>query len=188
MESRQEQGHLIETGVCELSKGLFSLLDGEVKEVIKEEKIAENKHVSFEVGSIHKSQFRQFWLEELKYNDWVKQLLKIGYVLPFREAPPLYEEDNNASAQAQMDYVREAVRQWEQQGVVRITKEKPFCVSPLSVVERVLCKGETKLRLCWDGSRCVNQQLEKKKVKLDHLQVALECTKTGDLQAKYDLK
>jgi hypothetical protein len=42
--------------------------------------------------------------------------------------------------------------------------------------------------LCWDGSCCVNQHLEKKKVKLDHLQVALECTRTGDLQAKYDLK
>jgi len=60
MVGRQEQGHLIETSVCELSKGLFPLLHGEVEEVIKEEKIAESKHASFEAGSIHNYSFVNF--------------------------------------------------------------------------------------------------------------------------------
>lgn len=65
---------------------------------------------------------------------------------------------------------------------------KPHCVSPLTVAERQLSDGTVKLRLCWDGSRHINELLDSQKVKLSHLQKALEITRVGDWQTKYDLK
>jgi hypothetical protein len=44
-----------------------------------------------------------------------------------------------------------------------------------------------KRRLCWDGSRFLNALLKVNKVKLAHLQAALEITREGDFQYKYDL-
>lgn len=84
-----------------------------------------------------------------------------------------------------MEFVRETVRKWERQGVV---KQKPQIVSPLSVVERQQAYGTIKKRLCWDGSRCINKLLKKLRVTLAHLQRTLEITEQGDLQTKYDLQ
>ena len=58
---------------------------------------------------------------------------------------------------------------------------------PLTVATRDLPDGTQKLRLCWDGSRCINLLLKEQPVKL-HLQRALEITKKNDFQIKYDLK
>ena len=87
-----------------------------------------------------------------------------------------------------MEFVRETVRKWERQGVVKFMKQKPQIVSPLSVVERQQASGISKKRLCWDGSRCINKLLKKQRVTLAHLQKALEITEQGDLQTKYDLQ
>ena len=73
-------------------------------------------------------------------------------------------------------------------GVIEFTKLKPECVSPLTVAKKTMPDGSKKLRLCWDGSRCVNLALKKQKVTLSHLQKALETTKEGDYQIIYDLK
>ena len=72
--------------------------------------------------------------------------------------------------------------------VVEFVTNKPHCVSPLSVVEKIEPGGKIKRRLCWDGSRCVNLQLQEQKVTLSHLQRALEPTSKGDFQVVYDLK
>ncbi len=164
---------------------LTDLITNDLAQVWNEEKTEQE---TFKAGSIHSPEFRQFWKDELKTDEWVRQTIEIGYVLPLTDLPPAYEEDNNGSARCQMEYVRATVEEWEQQGVIRFVKEKPHCVSPLSVIERISTEGKVKRRLCWDGSRCVNNHLEKSSVKLDHLQIALENTCQGDFQAKYDLK
>ncbi len=87
-----------------------------------------------------------------------------------------------------MDFVAETMEEWISCGIVTKVSEKPLCVSPLSVVEKVDSERKTKRRLCWDGSRHVNTFLEKQTVTLAHLQRALEVTEQNDFQTVYDLK
>ena len=87
-----------------------------------------------------------------------------------------------------MDYVRKSVRELHSLGIVQFTDEKPFCVSPLSIAEKIEPNGNKKLRLVWDGSRCINLILDKQKVTLAHFHRCLEITKEGEYQVVYDLK
>jgi len=152
----------------------------------REDKVEQGE---FKAGGIHKEENVMFWRDVLKADSWVMDTLRGGYVLPFVETPPeSYEEDNNASARQDMEFVRNTVRKWADQGVVKILKEKPNFVSPLTVAARHCIDGSIKKRLCWDGSRCVNKLLAQESVSLSHLQNALELTEKGDLQCKYDLK
>ena len=114
--------------------------------------------------------------------------LENGYVIPFDRQPERYEEDNNKSAKTHYDFVKKTVLEMKEAGIVQFVNDKPFCVSPLTVAEKTGPNGKTKLRLCWDGSRCVNKCLAKTKVTLSHLQRALEMTNKDDFQIKYDLK
>ena len=115
-------------------------------------------------------------------------VLENGYSMPLLGIPPKYEERNNSSARQNMKFVRETVLKMEEQGIVQLVDAKPHCISPLTVVSKVCPSGVKKLRLCWDGSRCVNEYLKEQKVTLAHLQRALELTSPGDFQTKYDLK
>ena len=96
-------------------------------------------------------------------------VLENGYVIPFEKAPIQYEEDNNKSAKINIEFVQKAVLEMKQAGIVKFVEEKPYCVSPLTVAERVEPNGDKKQRLCWDGSRCVNLRLSQQKVTLAHL-------------------
>jgi len=112
-------------------------------------------------------------------------LLK-GYLIPFKENPGPYEERNNKSARDKMTDVRKIVAKMIEQGVVRVTKKKPTCVSPLGLVERVQEDGSVKQRLIWDASRHVNLFIQDQHVRLSHLNKALEITQPGDWQAVFD--
>lgn len=61
-------------------------------------------------------------------------------------------------------------------------------MSPLTVSIKISSNGIAKKRLCLDGSRCINQCIKNQKVKLSHLQRALELTREQDFQIKNDLK
>jgi hypothetical protein len=87
-----------------------------------------------------------------------------------------------------MPYVRDTAEEWAKAGIIQIVQEKPKCVSPLTVSERVDSSGRSKKRLCWDGSRHVNNCLKKQTVTLSALPRALEMTEKDDFQTKYDLK
>ena len=115
-------------------------------------------------------------------------VIEHGYVLPLKEQPERYEEKNNRSARDNMEYVRKSVRELQSQGIVQFTNEKPFCVSPLSIAEKTEPNGNKKLRLVWDGSRCINLILDKQKVTLAHFHRCLEITNQGEFQVVYDLK
>ena len=143
---------------------------------------------TFVPGSIHNPKNFAYWKDTLKANKWVLETLENGYALPFTTAPQQYEEPNNKSARDNIDFVRKEIRKLAIQGVVQVVKEKPHCVSPLTVAVKETSDGQIKKRLCWDGSRHINPILEEQKVKLSHLSIALEITMEGDYQMKYDLK
>ena len=115
-------------------------------------------------GGIHKLEAVEFWRSELKANQWVMTVLEHGYVIPFAYAPAEYDEDNNMSAKKQMGFVRQSVNELKSAGIVKFVEEKPWCVSPLTVSEKIEPDGTKKLRLCWDGSRCVNLCLKEQKL------------------------
>lgn len=148
----------------------------------------EQCHGDFTPGSIHDPDKLLYWKNTLKANQWVMDTLEFGYCLPLLSVPEQYEEQNNASATAHMDFVRSEIRKLTAQGVVMISKQKPHCVSPLTVATRERADGQVKRRLCWDGSRHINLLLQEQKVKLSHLSIALETTMQGDFQLKYDLR
>jgi hypothetical protein len=155
---------------------------------IEQQTKTNTKREKFIPGNIHKPDKVKFWVETLKANQWVIDLLREGYTIPFTSLPTEYEEDNNASAKNEMEFVRKQIEEWAESGVVSITTSKPICVSPLTVVTRTDSKGNKKKRLCWDGSRHVNTCIQDQKVTLASLQRALELTEEGDFQTKYDLK
>jgi hypothetical protein len=166
------------------ARNCFSKMAKETEEV----KSPENLKQIFVPGGIHKEDAIQFWRSELKANQWVMDVLENGYVIPFLSAPEKYEEENNMSAQRHMEFVRKNVADLKSTGVIQFVDEKPWCVSPLTVSEKIESDGGKKLRLCWDGSRCVNLCLKEQKVTLAHLQRALELTEEEDFQVIYDLK
>lgn len=141
----------------------------------------------FEAGSIHKDEFFAFWKEELKASDWVLLTLQQGYLIPFKENPSIYSERNNKTVRDNMKIVRCIVADMISKGIVKVVKEKPFCVNPLGLVSKPQQDGTLKHRLVLDLSRHVNSFIEEKHVRLSHLERALEITEVGDLQIVYDL-
>ena len=170
---------------CQESKCLFVKV---IKSICRPGTSLKEEAKRFVLGGIHDPSVHVFWEQELNAGEWVMDVIRHGYTIPFVEKPPSYEEENNATAKRDMEFVREAVRELVRQGVARIVSERPFCVSPLTVSARTLPDGSEKKRLCWDGSRCVNLLVKEQPVKLAHLQRALEMTRTGDFQVKYDLQ
>jgi len=172
-----------------MSRTIEAEIADEVEAEWKAEKDSDVTSQVFVPGSIHFPEYFSFWEKELKASPWVLDILKGGYVLPFETVPQTsYEEENNASARTDMEFVRQTVRKWASLGVIQIVQEKPMVVSPLTVSSRILEDGKVKKRLCWDGSRFLNPLLIKEKVTLSHLQAALELTEEGDYQCKYDLQ
>ncbi len=179
---------------CDQSNSSFQAEDDIEDEILPTTEYQEYFHPGakvdsdFRPGGIHGPQQVQYWEEVLKAPSWVMNVLQEGYALQFEDRPfQTYEEDNNASARHEMDFVREEVCKWEKLGIVSFVTDKPEVVSPLTVATRTNSDGSVKRRLCWDGSRFLNPLLKENKVKLAHLQAALEITREGDFQYKYDL-
>ena len=105
-------------------------------------------------GSIHRPEVRRFWKEELKADERTLRILEEGYKLPFKAGcqPQRYQEKNNKSAVKHEAFTIKETEKWASKKVVKEVSEKPTCVSPLTVAERL--QGEVeKLRLCLDLSR-----------------------------------
>lgn len=54
----------------------------------------ESMYLGFEPGAIHKQEFRPFWKDVLKADEWVLNTLELGYMIPFLSTPTQYEEQN----------------------------------------------------------------------------------------------
>lgn len=148
----------------------------------------ENLQEMFEPGSIHELAVRDFWKHSLLASDWVLKTLEDGYRIPFDELPGTYEEDNNASAKANMTIVKSIVADMIASKIIRVVKEKPICVSPLGLVSKLQEDGSTKHRLIFDASRWVNRFIKDQVVTLSHLEKALNLTERNDWQIVFDLK
>ncbi len=141
----------------------------------------------FRPGSIHEEKYRKFWIGDLNASPWVVDTLTNGYAIPFNEIPGKYEEENNASAKKNMSEVRKIVAEMIEKGIVKVTKDKPKCISPLGLVSK-LKDGKMKHRLVFDASRWLNNFIKDQRVTLSHLDKALEMTERNDWQTIFDLK
>ena len=114
-------------------------------------------------GNIHRDSFRAFWEETLQPTDMVRDTVRRGYALPFREVPPPSHEPNNKSALHDMSFVRAEVRRLEKLGCIYKVTEKPHLLLPLSSI------FSKKKRLVVDASRALNPYLLDRQVRLqDH--------------------
>ena len=140
--------------------------------------------------SIHDEESIKFYEKSLDCKDkFVLSVLKHGLLLPFSEEVAEYEEENNKSAQINLNFLREKIKKWEEQKYVRRVETKPYCVSPLSVAEKTDLKTqETKKRPCLDLSRHVNKYLQDWPTKLSNLDSSAPLLDPGDWQAACDLE
>ena len=99
-------------------------------------------------GNIHRSKYRDFWLNTLKPNKLVRDTIEYGYSLPFDSIPPPSYEPNNKSARDDMQFVRKEVKRLSDLGCIEKVENRPRCVLPLSSV------FSKKKRLVVDASRC----------------------------------
>nr|CAH0105377.1 unnamed protein product [Daphnia galeata] len=67
-----------------------------VKQIDIEHKETQHAQAKFSPRSIHSEEVREFWKKELNANEWVMLTLEEGYVIPFKEFLPKYEEPSNA--------------------------------------------------------------------------------------------
>ena len=138
-------------------------------------------------GNLHHSQHSEFW-EKTDPGSWVSNVRKYGYKMPLTEAPPAYHEKNNSSAVQEMNFVVSEVNRLVSSGAVCRLKNRAHCSSPLTVASRVKEDGSVKHRLCWDGSRHVNQYIGNEHLKFADLSVACSLLEKDDLQVSYDLQ
>ena len=132
-------------------------------------------------ANIHKEKFRDFWLNTLNPDDFVRDTILHGYSLPLREEPPESFEPNNRSAREDMEFVRSEVKRLEALNCIAKTPVRPWLVLPLSSV------FSKKKRLVVDGSRCLNPYLRSRAVRLaDHRDVP-ELVNEGDFMCADDL-
>ena len=118
-------------------------------------------------ANIHKPQYRDFWCNILKPSNYVLDIIKFGYKLPFASEPPQSFSENNRSAREDTDFVRAEIFRLESLGCIERVSCKPFIILPLSSIY------SKKKRLVVDASRSLNPYLKDRRVRLqDHRDIA----------------
>ena len=139
--------------------------------------------------SIHSSESIDYYSKTLKADTYAMSILHHGLLFPFTSEPTHYEERNNRSALENHDLVWEKIKKWEESGYVVRVKEKPKCISPLSVAEKFDWINQSwKKRVCLDLSRHVNKFIPDTPVKLQDLKTSQCLLEPGDFQAAVDLE
>ena len=103
-----------------------------------------------------------FWVEALDASDFMLEMIRRGYRLPFAQYPSQCFLKNNRSALQHPEFVAEAITELLSNGCIVEHFVPPFCVNPLTVAE-----GK-KLRLVID-LRHVNDCLVKSIFKYEDL-------------------
>ena len=118
-------------------------------------------------ANVHKPQYREFWCEVLKPSNYVLDIIKYGYKLPFNSEPPQSFSQNNRSAREDSDFVRAEIFRLEKLGCIERVSCEPYIILPLSSI------FSKKKRLVVDASRSLNPYLQDRRVRLqDHRDVA----------------
>ena len=121
-----------------------------------------------------------FWVETLDASDFVLDMIRRGYRLPFAEYPSQCFLKNNRSALQHPGFVAEAITELLSNGCIVEHYVPPFCVNPLTVAE-----GK-KLRLVID-LRHVNSYLVKPKFKYEDLRSLSQVLDEGHWFFTWDL-
>ena len=102
----------------------------------------------------------KFWIETLKANKAIVNVLKEGYKLPYT-VPKSAHFNNNKSAITHSDFVSEAIQNLLKKNRITEINELPHVVNPLSVT----VKNSGKKRLIFD-LRYDNEHIYKERIKL----------------------
>lgn len=121
--------------------------------------------------------------KEITDDQYILEVIKQGYKLPFKESPPEVYIKNNSSARDNMPFVQEEVKNLVQKGIVSEVTEIPKVVNPLTVA----FNKNGKPRLVLD-CRHINEYLHSFKFKYEDIKVAEDMFKKGSFLFTYDLK
>ena len=111
----------------------------------------------------------KFWEEVLQAPDYIVNVIKSGYVMPFTSlhVPTKFCKLNQNSALVNVEFVEQAINEWLADGRVREVDQQPWVCSPLSVVESSTGKKRLVLNL-WHVNNC----LQKQRFKYEDLRIA----------------
>lgn len=148
---------------------------------IKEEEFSlKNKDVTCVKGNLKRN--ISFW-EEIGASDFIIDVIKNGYKVPFYETPEHSFLNNNRSAKNNADFVRQAIAELLTKGCVVEVPFKPIVVNPLTVS----INKQGKKRLVLD-LRNPNKCVWKERIKFEDWKVALGYFEKGSFLFKFDLK
>ena len=135
---------------------------------------------------MHRPEFVAFWEEQLNPPLEVLSLLRHGYIPDLASWPDSQELPNNASARKKENeaFLDAEIADLLEMGAISKVKKRPWCVSPLQVVER---EGKKK-RLVMDVSRTINEHIKQEKVTLTSLEKVTENAQAGDFFASTDMR
>ena len=125
----------------------------------------------------------KFWEEVLQAPDGIVDVIKSGYVMPFRSPPTKFCKSNQNSALINGQFVDQAIDELLADGRVKEVDEQPWVCSPLSVVESSTGKKRLVLNL-----RHVNKFLQKQRFKYEDLRIAMLLFERGEYMFTFDLK
>ena len=140
----------------------------------------ENSSEASPVGRLKKAV--NFW-ESAGASDYILEVIRTGYKLPFFRIPEPCHFRNNASALVNSDFVWEEIKHLVTLGCISLSEVPPLIVNPLSVATNA--KGKKRLIL---DLRYVNMCLYREKFRLDDLKVAKRLFETGDKMFVFDIK
>lgn len=121
-----------------------------------------------------------FWEEHLQPSQFVLNILRYGYILPFQVIPSPICLKNNASSLKHAGFVSHAITELLNAGFVTELTGPAFCCNPLTVAD----KG--KLRLVLD-LRHVNKHLTRQTFRYEDLHIVAELFEQNDYFVHFDL-
>ena len=124
-----------------------------------------------------------FW-KTLSGNDWLLDIIKNGFKVPFLRKPPKILLPNNKSAltKENVPWVLSKITEFEKSGFIERVDSPPHCVLPLQVKD-----GVSKKSLIHDESP-LNIYVEKSSFKIEGWETMFEYAVDSNYGIKYDLK
>lgn len=124
-----------------------------------------------------------FWKNVLNAPNYILDIIRHGYFLPFLDIPEGSSSTNNQSALDNHDFVSESLRELLQDGSAREVEFQPKVVSPLSVATNSLGKNRLILDL-----RYVNAHLYKERISFDDWRSFKNLVSENGFAYKFDLR
>jgi hypothetical protein len=123
----------------------------------------------------------QFWTN-IGASEYILDVIKYGYKIPFYSIPPNSVSKNNRSALCEQEFVSSAIKDLLDRGLIKRCSHLPRVVNPLTVS----VQNTGKKRLILD-LRNVNKHLWKQSVKFEDLRIALSYLQKGYFMIKFDI-